>query len=72
MRFANIPPFMQMAYDAFGASCVMWGSDFPPVANREGCHSALAWTMEYLNFRSDDDKAWTFGKTAISLFKFAG
>jgi len=53
MRFPNIPPFMAMTYDAFGASHIMWGSDFPPVAGREG------------------DKEWIFGKTALSLFKFA-
>jgi len=51
---------------------VMWGSDFPPVAGREGYHNALSWTMEHLKCRSDDDKEWVFGKTATSLFKFAG
>ena len=30
MRFPNVPPFIQMAYDTFGATRVMWGSDFPP------------------------------------------
>jgi hypothetical protein len=28
--------------------------------------------MEHLKCRSDDDKEWVFGKTATSLFKFAG
>jgi predicted TIM-barrel fold metal-dependent hydrolase len=50
----------------------MWGSDFPPVAGREGYHNALYGTMEHLNCRSDDDKEWIFGKTALSLFKFVG
>jgi L-fuconolactonase len=72
MRFPNVPPFIQMAYDTFGASRVMWGRDFPPVAGREGYHNALSWTMEHLKCRSDDDKEWVFGKTAKSLFKFAG
>jgi hypothetical protein len=35
------------------------------------CH-ALSWTMEHLKCRSEDDKEWVFGKTATSLFKFAG
>ncbi|MGH8056690.1 MAG: amidohydrolase family protein, partial [Candidatus Entotheonellia bacterium] len=71
MRFPNVPPFMQMAYDAFGASRVMWGSDFPPVAGREGYRNALQWTLEHIPFRSVEDKEWVFGKTALSLFKFA-
>jgi L-fuconolactonase len=72
MRFQNIPPFMTMAYDAFGASRMMWGSDFPPVAGREGYRNALQWTMEHIPFRSEGDKEWLFGKTALSLFRFAG
>jgi L-fuconolactonase len=72
MRFPNIPPFMELAYEAFGASRIMWGSDFPPVAGREGYRNALRWTMEHIPFRNDTDKEWIFGKTALSLFKFAG
>jgi len=71
MAFAPIPPVMAMAYDAFGASRMMWGSDFPPVASREGYGNALRWTMEQFPFRSEDDRTWVFGKTALSLFRFA-
>jgi L-fuconolactonase len=72
MRFPDIPPFMELAYDAFGASRVMWGSDFPPVSGREGYRNALRWTMEHIPFRDDADRDWIFGKTALSLFSFAG
>jgi hypothetical protein len=48
----------------------MWGSDFPPVAGREGYRHALCWTLEHLAFCSEADKAWIFGKTALSLCKF--
>jgi predicted TIM-barrel fold metal-dependent hydrolase len=71
MRFQNIPPFMAMACDAFGASRMMWCSDFPPVAGREGYRNALQWTMEHIPWRSEADKECIFGKTALSLFKFA-
>jgi L-fuconolactonase len=71
MRFSNIPPFMEMASDAFGASRLVWGSDFPPVAGREGYLNALQWTMERLPSRSDADREWVFGKTAPSLYTFA-
>jgi L-fuconolactonase len=72
MRFENVPPFMEMAYEAFGAGRIMWGSDFPPVAGREGYRNALRWTMDHIPFRNDADKEWVFGKTALSLFEFAG
>jgi L-fuconolactonase len=72
MRFENIPPFMEMAYESFGARRIMWGSDFPPVAGREGYRNALQWTMDHIPFRSDVGKEWIFGRTALSLFKFAG
>jgi len=71
MRFQHIPPFMEMAYEAFGASRIMWGSDFPPVAGREGYRNALQWTMAHIPWRSDADRESVFGKTALSLFKFA-
>jgi L-fuconolactonase len=72
MRFENVPPFMEMAYEAFGANRIMWGSDFPPVAGREGYRNALQWPMEHIPFRSEADKEWIFGMTALSLFNFAG
>jgi L-fuconolactonase len=72
MRFENIPPFMEMAYDAFGANRMMWGSDFPPVAGREGYRNALQWPMDHIPFRTDADRESIFGRTALSLFRFAG
>lgn len=71
MRFDAIPPFMEMAYEAFGANRIMWGSDFPPVAAREGYRNALRWPMDHIPCRNDADKEWIFGKTALSVFKFA-
>jgi predicted TIM-barrel fold metal-dependent hydrolase len=56
MRVQNILPFMTMAYDAFGASRMMWGSDFPSVAGREGYRNTLQWTMEHIPFRSEGDR----------------
>ena len=68
--FENIPPLIEMAIDAFGPSRLMWGSDFPPVASREGYKNSLRFPMEHVSFRSEDDKEWGFGKTAMSLWKF--
>ena len=63
-----IPPVLDMAYDAFGAHRMLWGSDFPASAPREGYYHALTWTMDYLKNKSVDDRAWIFGKTARQLF----
>ena len=69
--FPNLAPYIEMAYDAFGATRMMWGSDFPPVAGREGYRNALRLPMEHVKFRSEEDKEWAFGRTAANLWKFA-
>lgn len=68
--YQDIPPFMKMAYDAFGARRMMWGSDFPPVSLREGFRNALRFTMEQMPYCSQEDKEWIFGKTALSVYRF--
>jgi L-fuconolactonase len=69
--FEGFPPLTEMAFESFGAKRMVWGSDFPPVAEREGYHNALHFPMEYIPFRSEEDKEWAFGGTALGLFKFA-
>ncbi len=67
----SVPPFIKMAYEAFGASRMMWGSNYPPSGQKEGYANTLHYVEEYLTgFCSQDDKEWIFGKTALSLFKF--
>lgn len=69
--FESIPPFIDMAIEAFGARRLMWGSNFPPVSGRgEGYRNALRLPMEYVQFNSEEDKEWIFGKTATTLFRF--
>ena len=67
--FEDVPPLIEMAIDAFGPTRLMWGSDFPPVASREGYRNCLRFPMERVPFRSESDKEWVFGKTALSLWK---
>ncbi len=68
--FETVPPFIQMAYEAFGPSRMMWGSDYPPCSHREGYRNTLHYLGEHLtNFCSEQAKEWIFGKTALSLFK---
>ncbi|HEU0022950.1 MAG TPA: amidohydrolase family protein [Dehalococcoidia bacterium] len=66
-----IPPYLKMAYDAFGAQRLVWGSDYPPVVMREGYRNSLQFTLEQLPFCSQEELEWVFGKTALSLWNFA-
>jgi L-fuconolactonase len=69
--FENVPPLIEMAMEAFGPRRLMWGSNFPPVAGRgEGYRNSLRFPMERLQFKSQEDKEWLFGKTATTLFRF--
>lgn len=65
-----IAPLLSMAYEAFGASRIMWGSDYPPVSMREGYGNALRFTMERLADKSDEERALIFGGVAAKLFRF--
>ncbi len=67
----GVPPFIQMAYEAFGPSRMMWGSNYPPCSKLEGYRNTLHYLREHLTiFCSEEDKEWIFGKTALSLFRF--
>jgi predicted TIM-barrel fold metal-dependent hydrolase len=70
MPFPEVPPLIEMALEAFGPKRLMWGSDYPPSSRREGYANALKWPMEYVKFKSEEDKEWVFGKTADTLWKF--
>jgi L-fuconolactonase len=67
----GVPPFVKMAYEAFGPSRMMWGSNYPPSSKLEGYGNTLRFLDEHLDtFCSKEDKQWIFGKTALTLFKF--
>ena len=68
--FEEVHPLIEMAVDAFGAERLMWGSDFPPVTNREGYTNALNLPRERLQARSQQAVEWVFGKTAENMWKF--
>ena len=68
--FVDVPPLVEMAADAFGVERCMWGSDFPPVAAREGYHNALEFPRERMQARGQSDVDWVFGQAAASIWKF--
>jgi len=65
-----IPPLLTLAYEAFGASRMMWGSDYPPVSMREGYANALRFTLERFADKPEDERASIFGGVAGRLFRF--
>jgi L-fuconolactonase len=65
-----IPDYLEQAFTAFGPSRMMWGSDFPPVAAREGYRSALRLCLDQFADKSESDRASIFGETARGVFKF--
>jgi len=67
----GIPPFVKMVYEAFGPKRMMWGSNYPPVSQKEGYANALNYLVEHLSsFCNEADQEWIMGKTALSVFKF--
>ncbi len=68
--FTGIPPYIKMAFDAFGPRRMMWGSDWPLVVRDESYRNALRFTMEQMTFCSRDDLDWIFGNTALTIWSF--
>ncbi|MBI4595105.1 MAG: amidohydrolase [Candidatus Tectomicrobia bacterium] len=69
--FDPVPPFIQMAYKAFGPSRMMWGSNYPPSSHLEGYRNTLRYLEQHLTtFCDEEAKQWILSKTALSLFKF--
>ena len=63
-----IPPFLEMAYEAFGPARMMWGSDYPPVSSREGYRNALQMTLAQFKDKPTAEVEQIFGGTALTLF----
>jgi L-fuconolactonase len=57
------------AVEHFGADRLVWGSDYPPVAGREGYANALRWMRESLANLSPQALGAVFGGTARRVFR---
>ena len=69
-HFEDVPPLFEMAKEAFGVRRMMWGSDFPPSAGREGYANTLAGVKEHPAFSGVDEKEWVMGRTAARVWGF--
>jgi L-fuconolactonase len=63
-----LPDYFQQVLKLFGASRMMWGSDFPPVAGREGYANALHLSREQFADQSQETRDLIFGAVAASVF----
>ena len=69
-RFDDVPPLFEMAKDAFGPDRMMWGSDWPPSAGREGYANALRGVMEHPAFQREGELEHVMGLTAKRVWGF--
>ncbi len=61
-------PYVQMALEAFGPERLMWASDFPPVSGREGYRNTLRFALERFPYRTEEERAWVMGRTALRIW----
>ena len=69
-RFDDVPPLFEMAKEAFGVERMMWGSDWPPSAGREGYANTLRGVMEHLAFAGRGELEQVMGLTAKRVWGF--
>ena len=67
---AKVPPYIDMAIEAFGAERMTIGTDYPPSSAREGYTNVVRYLREYLTRFSTLQQEAVLGGTAASLFHF--
>ncbi len=65
-------PHFKRIYDVFGPQRLMWGTNFPGVMRDIGYRPALEAFQKHMDFLTEEDKKWLFGKTALGIYKFGG
>ncbi|MBM3958533.1 MAG: amidohydrolase [SAR202 cluster bacterium] len=70
LKFGKVQPLIELVYKAWGPKRMMWGSDFPPVAGREGYRNALEGVRSHPALVRPGDVEWVLGKTAAAVWGF--
>ncbi|MBI4306582.1 MAG: amidohydrolase [Chloroflexi bacterium] len=70
LKFETVQLLIELVRDAWGPERMMWGSDFPPVAGREGYRNALEGVRNHPAFRKHEELEWVMGKTAARVWGF--
>ena len=66
--FADLFPFVRQVRSAFGATRMMWASNFPHILRQAGYGQALQLVDAALPDLSDDERGWIMGRTAAGLW----
>jgi len=66
--YGPFPPYHMMAYEAFGAERLMWGSNYPRVSGHEGYAGALASAKERFAGLPENEQGLIFGGNANRLY----
>lgn len=64
LDLAAVLPVLTATMEAYGPDRLMWGSDFPPVAAREGYAHALDWCRDQIEAQWPQASPAVFGGTA--------
>lgn len=65
---AGVEEVLSQLMDSFGPDRFMWGSDFPPVAAREGYRNALVWSRDFIASRWPEAVENVFGRNAMRIW----
>lgn len=70
--FDSVPPLIESAREAFGATRMMWASDFPPSAGREGYRNTLEGVRTHPAWSGTEEVEQVMGGTAAAIWGFDG
>ncbi len=63
--------FLRQVYETYGASRIMWGSDWPLCLEHMTYPEVIAYTRGMMDYLTGDDLEWIYRKTALHLWPFA-
>lgn len=66
--YFDLAPLIKRAYEAFGPSRLMWGTDCPYQVVDHSYKQSIDLILHGLDFLSADDKEWILRKTSESVF----
>ena len=66
----DVPPLVDIVYKKYGSEKMMWGSDFPPCAGREGYMNTLKSIENNKIFTSKKHMQNVIGNTAAKIWGF--
>jgi L-fuconolactonase len=62
--------FLKQVYETYGASRIMWGSDWPLCLSHMTYPQVIAYARDEMDFLTGEDLEWIYMKTALQLWPF--